>query len=352
MRRFAETPCAAPCLSQLIRALVVAFLLVGSFGYGQQLQCSVELIPGVDSIAAINSRGELAGVFFAGTGNHAFKFTHGQLIDLGTLGGPHSWAWDINDRGDVVGAAVASHFNWSLHAFLFSSSGMRDLGSLDPANPSAWSIAYGINGRGLIVGRGAIGNTAHAFLYEDGSFRDLGTLGGSYSGANAINDRGVIVGFSAVEGDLSYHAFKWENGQLSDLGTLGGNFSSASAVNNSGTIVGTSTTETGEWHAFSYEHGKMSDLGSVPAGSVTAESINQKGWAVGHAEFGPAYDQHTPFLFAAGKQFDLARCSPGLVLFFARDINDSGHIAADVVREGEGASKAYVVRLLSRPHPD
>ncbi len=35
----------------------------------------------------------------------------------------------------------------------------------------------------------------HAFLYSGGVMSDLGTLGGSYSGAYAINDSGQVVGY-------------------------------------------------------------------------------------------------------------------------------------------------------------
>lgn len=347
MRRLAEAPSACPRLSRLTGPLLVAFILVCSFGYGQQVQCQLEAIPaGFASVAAINDSDEVVGWHFTGTGNYAFKSTRGQLVELGSLGGTYSRAWDINDRGDVVGeSATGSGY---VHAFLFSKSAMRDLGTLDIAQGSAWSIAYGINEHGSIVGQAAIGSTAHAFLYEHGDLRDLGTLGGSYSGAWAINDHGAIVGLSAVPGDLSYHAFLWEKGRFTDLGTLGGSFSRALAVNDSGRVVGTSTTSTGEWHAFSYERGEMSDLGSVAAGSVTAKSINKKGWAVGHAEFGPAVNQHTPLLFAAGEQFDMAHCAPGHVLFFAPDVNDKGHIAADGMTEN-GALGTYIVRLLSKP---
>ena len=50
---------------------------------------------------------------------------------------------------------------------------------------------------------------------------NLGTLGGNYSHAQDINEKGQIVGISeTLTGDR--HAFLWQNGSMIDLGTLGG----------------------------------------------------------------------------------------------------------------------------------
>ena len=55
--------------------------------------------------------------------------------------------------------------------------------------------------------------------------KDLGTLGGSGgqgSTAEAISNRGWIVGTSDMPGDMTVHGFVWREGQMMDLGTLGG----------------------------------------------------------------------------------------------------------------------------------
>ena len=59
---------------------------------------------------------------------------------------------------------------------------------------------------------------------------DLGTLGGTNSGAAAVNASGQVVGFAQTVGNTS-HAFSWtENGGMVDLGTLGGTISGATGV--------------------------------------------------------------------------------------------------------------------------
>lgn len=49
---------------------------------------------------------------------------------------------------------------------------------------------------------------------------DLGTLGGSFSLAYSINDKGQISGTSTVTGDTAQHSFLYSNGKMMDVGTL------------------------------------------------------------------------------------------------------------------------------------
>src|SRR5207245_208275 len=74
-----------------------------------------------------------------------------------------------------------------------------DLGVL---NGPEWaeSAAFGINSLDQVVGSAQIDVDGflqeHAFVWTSGTMTDLGTLGGSSSGAEAINDGGQIVGFA------------------------------------------------------------------------------------------------------------------------------------------------------------
>lgn len=72
---------------------------------------------------------------------------------------------------------------------------------------------------------------------------DLGTLGGPWSYAAGLNNRGQVVGLAKNE-EWYYHAFLWYQGTMTDLGTLGGNDSSAQDINDSGQVVGFSKMST------------------------------------------------------------------------------------------------------------
>jgi len=99
-------------------------------------------------------------------------------------------------------------------------------------------------GVSLNVGTGRI----EAFIEEKGGRRPLGTLGGSFSIARGINNRGEIVGGSLTAGDDSFHGFLYRDNRLLDLNEMleagtGWELVQALAINNRGEILGIGARE-------------------------------------------------------------------------------------------------------------
>jgi probable HAF family extracellular repeat protein len=110
---------------------------------------------------AINNKGHIVGVAATPFAIHAVLWAKGSIFDLGTEGGLQSLAYDINDRGQIVGYRTVTEFGHS-RAFLWEDGVMTDLGPLlGGGGFSPDSIAWALNNRGQVVGvsRSASGNT-------------------------------------------------------------------------------------------------------------------------------------------------------------------------------------------------
>lgn len=206
--------------------------------------------------------GDTSGVF------HAFVFSGGKLTDLGSLGG-NSIAGKINAAGQMIGTSNVSALDASFHAVIYTGGKVIDLGTL--GGPQ--SFAYGINDSGQVVGSADTkSGHAHPFLYQNGQLTDLAPLGlGGF--AADINNKGQIaigevVGKATGSGaePATYSLidlFVYQNGTMTDLGRLGDQ-TEPTFINSSGEIVGTyGFGATGSGRPFVYRDGRFQDLNSL-----------------------------------------------------------------------------------------
>jgi probable HAF family extracellular repeat protein len=84
--------------------------------------------------------------------SHAFSYSNGKMTDLGTLGGTNSYAYSINDFGQIVGDSNFAG-NSGYLGFLYSDGVIRDLKSVLDASGNGWTIegASDINNNGWIA---------------------------------------------------------------------------------------------------------------------------------------------------------------------------------------------------------
>jgi probable HAF family extracellular repeat protein len=182
-----------------------------------------------------------------------------------------------------------------------------------------------------------VASNNRAMLWKDGVVTDLGTLGGTLSAATDMNDKGLVVGWSRLEGSTADRAFIWEDGVMTDLGTLGGSSSVAWGINNRGQVVGTSTLANGTPRAFLWEEGTMIDLGVLSGtGTSSAAGINDHGEIVGLSSTSDLVCAPIPFIWRRGVMAAISlpgkSCFSGQ--FTVRDISDAGHVIGGFNRSG------------------
>ena len=196
---------------------------------------------------------------------------------------------------------------------------LTDLGTL-PGNHE--SQANALNDRGEVVGSSG----SRAFLYSGGKMIDLGAPSSSIppspspaSYGNGINDSGQVIGIT--------HVMSGEGGFLYTGGTLHPlDISSPTAINDSGQIVGSSLFGPNFQirHAVLISGGSTQELGTLGGDASRANAVNDAGQVVGGSSL--ASGSLRPFLYANGRMIDLG--TPGGD-GEATAINDRGQIVGN-----------------------
>jgi probable HAF family extracellular repeat protein len=322
----------------------------------------------------------------------ALAQSHYTVTDLGTLGGPSSTAYGINNLGHVVGQADrpadSNGIPWP-YAFLYTAAGMRDLGSLTPLDPL--STALGINDRDDVVGisytasfspqpflwqngllsamtlpppinqfqsifggvpgginnNGDVAGTAYSIIEHNATgypciwisgvpqYLDL-TNGGAPGGATNINDARQVVGGEP--------ALLWDFGKPATL--LVGGFSRALAINQAGVIVGSgpSPTSSQSDRAWVWNAGNVTFLDTLGGTQGSAKGVNRAGVVVGNSFVANDRGIHG-FVSEGTTVYDLNSLlvdSGGVVINDAVAINEAGQIAANGTT-ADGQAHAFLL---------
>ena len=287
---------------------------------------------------AVNDSGQVVGWSrLAGTNaRHAFRWTGGNMIDLGTLAaGGDSEATGINNSGVICGTSDVHGPNQ--RAFRYFNNQLEDIGTLGAA---VNATAEGISSAGQIVG----GSDSKPFLYSGGQMQELPTPGGS-GGAMAINDQGQVAGWYWLAGGVTSHAFRGTLAAATGLGALGGTSSMPLAINDDGEVAGYYVDGTHK-RLFVYRNGAMQNIGTLGGASGQAHGINNAGVVVGIDSTG-TNGSHA-FLWD-GTMRDLNglldAASQSWTLIRATDINNNNVIVGQGLAPG-GDYHAFIARPI------
>lgn len=270
----------------------------------------------------INESGQIAGsAQRSDNHSHAARYADGAWQDLDPLEekGNSSSAYGINNLGHVVGSFTATDFH--THAFLWTpEGGMIQL----PNIPGTNSVAWDINHSGWIVGQYREPTTPYTqkgFLLSPGGV--MTTLTPGWGGAYAINDNGQVTGEDESSGFARAFLYDIEKKERTDLGVLAGLASWGSGLNDLGQVVGYSTyNSASEYYRAALYAGGWSSLGVLSGGMSWAYDINNRGQIVGESAAVNNTRIHA-FVYEGGVMTDLA---PGWYQSHAYGINERGQI--------------------------
>lgn len=329
-----------------------------------------------DSFARdINNLNQVVGFTESASGDRGFLFKDAndngvaEASEFKTMnplsGHVGSAAYAINDGGVVVGSSDSGTRTRAVR-FSAATGAATDL---NIGTPSTGSGAYDVNASGTIVGWHGAGLSFNGFVKPaSGSAETISplgtTFGAPYSEATAINDNGLVAGYSSTdEGDSAF--VKAPGGAVTPIGfdsPEGYSYDYGWAINNAGLVVGEgfvagADPDAPDYHAFLYDTstGNVTDLGALPGlPSTHGYGINAGGAVVGAARPGEEGGIPHAFLYANGAMHDLNGLIPsgsGWTLTHARSINDNGYIVGYGIGPG-GTTRAFLLKPTgSTPSP-
>ena len=274
---------------------------------------------------------------FTGHTCQGFVWQAGFMTALPTLGGPNGFAAGSNNLDQVVGWAENTVHDrtcitpqvFQFEAVIYGTQpGQPTIKVLAPLSPDPDGAATAINDKGQAVGisglcANAVGgwSAKHALLWDkDGSVVNLGSLGGkTWNTPMAISNKGEIVGFSDLDGDVKDHIASFNA------------------------------------HAFIWtpRDRLMTDLGTIPNDAISwASGINDHSQVVGRSCVDATLSVCTGVLWEKNEVIDLNSLiphDPSLYIVFGNDINDFGEIAGTVCVVSNGVCSDTLYTFLAVP---
>ncbi len=301
---------------------------------------------------AIASNGLGGGSSSDGTVSRATRWDPvNGMKGVDTLGGKTAFGFGVNASNTLVGYSRIDPNTFTNHAFrALNGNPVQDLGTLG----GDFSEAHGINDKGVIVGNASHSNNAssRAFVWKDGvGMVDIGTLNGSgNSNAQGINAGGQVTGSANASGNLK-HAFRYTEGLgMVDLGTIQSSEDlEGRGISGTGDVVGRYVVNGTTFRAFYYKDGGgLTQLNGLIDFDTRAFGVNDSGIAIGTSAI-DSNGHYKAVVWNGGTVMDLNPLidKAGWNLQSANGINDAGQIVGTGIIEGV----AHGYRLTPVPEP-
>lgn len=344
----------------------------------------------------MNSFNRMTVCLFLSTISGPLSAVEYSIVDIGSLGGARTVAYDLNNNGEVVG--YSQNTNGESLPFIYSAGVMSSLTKL---SENGFSNAYSINNFGQVVGYGQDdGGIWRSIEYVNGQAQQINISTSVNDRARAIDDFGRIFGYFEdaqgtvlpyVAGDNGFSILSFnglENLSLKNASDNGrvvvelrrdrlivaimqyhaGAYStvyeplslaygSAQAINNAGTVVGTAfNPATSYTQAAVFANGEVEFIGSLLGQNSIANGINSFGTIVGADGFediDAGIYFSAGFVYRNGGLFDLNMLidpSFGYYIDEAIAINDNGQILARGYENG--FQRGYILTPITVPEPN
>jgi probable HAF family extracellular repeat protein len=214
-----------------------------------------------------------------------------QGIGLGTGNGTEVALWDDGDWAPIGREGTPIDLNKFAHVagtrwngngsvgYIYRNGTFQDIPPLADYGPGFLSDARALNDKDMVVGAAGLDwGVFHAYSWKDGVMTDLGTFGGPTSMATDVNNRGVVVGMAS---DGFVHRSFVHDGTMRPVCGITVE-SEAQAINDRGAIVGNIGLQ-----GYLCDEGVLTILNDIPAVQAAGwrqlfpQDINERGWIVG-----------------------------------------------------------------------
>jgi uncharacterized membrane protein len=232
-----------------------------------------------------DNRGRTAGAYVDRRGKlRGFKIEKGEFTTIDVPGAAATFASQINDAGQIVGAYSSEPDTPLLqaeHGFLLDENGFTTI----DVPGAVQTRVFGINNAGLIVGEYLdSADTYHGFLLDNGTFTTIDAPApATDTTLTGINDSGRIVGtaYTGVGTGIA-HGFVWDSGTFTTIDVPGFAQTRPWGIDNRGRIAGYANDLDGATHGFVFENGTFTAVDAPDAQLTTRVfDINDAGQLVG-----------------------------------------------------------------------